>query len=102
MLEWRVRFLSFFQTLKFITMATQENSIKKDLDNVADRIANDQKMGKNRAIVWIVLIFSMVVVAIFVGCTTSHRVSQSASTFKSGDTLTTTIIYQQTGNIKKR
>ena len=102
MLEWRARFLSFFQTLKIHTMITQENSTKKNLDNVVDQIGNDQKMNKNRAIVWIVLIVAMVVVAIFASCTTSHRVSQSASTFKSGDTLTTTIIYQQTGNLKKR
>jgi Kef-type K+ transport system membrane component KefB len=65
-------------------------------------IYNRLKKSKNRAIVWIVLIVAMVVVAIFASCTTSHRVSQSASTFKSGDTLTTTIIYQQTGNLKKR
>lgn len=83
-------------------MITRENSTKKNLDNVADQIGKDQKMGKNRAIVWIVLILSMAVVAILAGCTTSHRVSQSASTFKSGDTLTTTIIYQQTGNFQKR
>lgn len=83
-------------------MATQENSTKKNLDNIADQIGKDQKMGKNRAIVWIVLILSMVVVSIFASCATSHRVSQSASTFRSGDTLTTTIIYQQTGSFKKR
>ena len=83
-------------------MVAQENSTKKNLNNVADQIGKDQKMGKNRAIVWIVLIVSMVVVAIFASCTTSHKVSQSAATFKSGDTLTTTIIYQQTGNLKRR
>ena len=83
-------------------MTTQENSTKRNLDNVANQIGNDQKMNKNRAIVWIVLIVAMVVVAIFASCTTSLRVSQSASTFKSGDTLTTTIIYQQTGNLKRR
>lgn len=83
-------------------MITQENSTKKNLDNVADQIGKDQKMGKNRAIVWIVLILSMVAVTIFASCTASHRVSQSASTFKSGDTLTTTIIYQQTGKFNKR
>lgn len=95
-------FYRSFNLKKIITMITQENSTKKNLDNVADQIGKDPKMGKNRAIVWIVLILSMVVVAIFASCTTSHRVSQSASTFKSGDTLTTTIIYQQTGNLKKR
>ena len=82
-------------------MITQENSTKRDLDNVANQIGNDKKMNKNRAIVWIVLIIAMVVVTIFASCTTSHRVSQSASTFKSGDTLTTTIIYQQTGKFQK-
>lgn len=83
-------------------MITQENSTKKNLDNVADQISNNSKMDKNKAIVWIVLIIAMVVVAIFASCTASHRVSQSASTFNSGDTLTTTIIYQQTGNLKRR
>lgn len=83
-------------------MATQENSTKKNLDNVADQIVNDSKMNKNRAIVWIFLIVAMAVVAIFASCATSHRVSQSASTFKSGDTLTTTIIYQQTGNLRRK
>lgn len=82
-------------------MITQANSVKKNLDNVADQIGNNPKMNKNRAIVWIVLILAMVVVTIFASCTTSHRVSQSASTFKSGDTLTTTIIYQQTGKFNK-
>ena len=83
-------------------MITQENSTKRNLDNVANQISSDQKMNKNRAIVWIVLIVAMAVVVIFASCTTSHRVSQSASTFKSGDTLTTTIIYQQTGNLNRR
>ena len=83
-------------------MVTQESSTKKNLDNVANQIGSDQKMNKNRAIVWIVLIVAMAVVAIFASCTTSHRVSQSASTFQSGDTLTTPLIYQQTGNLKRR
>ena len=83
-------------------MITHEISTKKNLDNVADQIGNNSKMDKNKAIVWIVLIVAMVVVAIFASCATAHRVSQSASTFKSGDTLTTTIIYQQTGSFKKR
>ena len=82
-------------------MITQENSTKKNLDNVADQIGNDSKMNKNKAIVWIVLIVAVVVVSFFASCTASHRVSQSASTFKSGDTLTTTIIYQQTGKFRK-
>lgn len=83
-------------------MITQENSTKGNLDNVANQISNDQKMNKNKAVVWIVLIIAIAVVAIFASCSTSHRVSQSASTFKSGDTLTTTIIYQQTGNFKRK
>lgn len=83
-------------------MITQEKSTKNSFDKVTDQIGTDQKMNKNRAIVWIVLIVAIVVVSIFASCTTSHRVSQSASTFKSGDTLTTTIIYQQTGNLKRR
>lgn len=95
-------FYRSFKPQKLTTMITQENSTKKNLDNVADQIGSSSKMNKNKAIVWIVLIIAMVVVAIFASCTASHRVSQSASTFKSGDTLTTTIIYQQTGNLKRR
>lgn len=83
-------------------MTTQKKSTKNSFDEVAHELGKNQKMGKNRAIVWIILILAIMVVAIFASCTTSHRVSQSASTYKSGDTLTTTIIYQQTGNFKKR
>lgn len=83
-------------------MITQEILTNKNLDNVANQLGNNPKMNKNRAIVWIVLIIAMVVVAIFASCATSHSVSQSASTFKSGDTLMTTIIYKQTGNFKRR
>lgn len=83
-------------------MATQENSTKNSFDKVTDQIGADQKMDKGRAFVWIVLIIAIAVVTIFASCSTSHRVSQSASTFKSGDTLTTTIIYQQTGNLKRK
>lgn len=81
-------------------MTPQEKLTENPFDKVTDQIGADQKMNKGRAFVWIVLIIAIAVVAIFASCTTSHRVSQSASTFKSGDTLTTTIIYQQTGNFK--
>lgn len=83
-------------------MTAQGKLTGNSFDNVTDQIGNDSKMNKNRAIVWIVLIIAIAVVTIFASCSTSHRVSQSASTFKSGDTLTTTIIYQQTGSFKKR
>lgn len=83
-------------------MTTQGKSIKNSFDEAVHELGKDQKMSKNRAIVWIILILAIAAVAIFASCTTSHRVSQSASTYKSGDTLTTTIIYQQTGNFKKR
>lgn len=83
-------------------MTTQEKSTKNSFDKVTDQIGAAQKMNKGRAVVWIVLIIAIAVVTIFASCSTSHRVSQSASTFKSGDTLTTTIIYQQTGNFKRK
>lgn len=83
-------------------MTTQEKSTKNSFDKVTDQIGADQKMNKGRAVVWIVLIIAIAVVTILASCSTSHRVSQSASTFKSGDTLTTTIIYQQTGNLKRK
>lgn len=83
-------------------MTTQKQPTKNPFDKVTDQIGADQKMNKGRAGVWIILIIAIAIVSIFASCTTSHRVSQSASTFKSGDTLTTTIIYQQTGNFKRK
>lgn len=83
-------------------MTTQGKLTKNSFDEVTHELGKNQKMNKNQAIVWIVLIFAIAAVAIFASCSTSHRVSQSASTFKSGDTLTTTIIYQQTGNFKRK
>lgn len=83
-------------------MTTQKQPTKNSFDKVTDQIGADQKMNKGRAVVWIVLIIAIAIVAIFASCTTTHRVSQSASTFKSGDTLTTTIIYQQTGDFKRK
>nr|DAQ21246.1 MAG TPA: Thiamine pyridinylase I [Microviridae sp.] len=101
MLEWRARFLSFFHLQKNIIMATQKNSVRENLGTISREMPRTRKMTKNRLIAWIVLIVAVVVVSIFASCTASHRVSQSASTFRSGDTLTTTIIYQQTGKFKK-
>lgn len=83
-------------------MTAQEKLTKSPFDKVIGQIGKDPKMNKGRALVWIVLIIAITVVIVFASCSTSHRVSQSASTFKSGDTLTTTIIYQQTGSFKKR
>lgn len=83
-------------------MSVQKQLVKNPFDKVTDQVGKDPKMNKGRAAVWIVLIVAIAVVTIFVSCSTSHRVSQSASTFKSGDTLTTTIIYQQTGNLKRK
>ena len=83
-------------------MTAQEKLTKNSFDKATDQIGKDPRMNKGRAVVWIILIIAIAVVTIFVSCSTSHRVSQSASTFKSGDTLTTTIIYQQTGSFKKR
>ena len=79
----------------------KKSSSDLQLAEVGSYVANDSKLNKGRAIVWVCLIIALAAVAIFASCTTTHRVSQSASTFKSGDTLTTTIIYQQTGKFKK-
>lgn len=68
---------------------------------LGSHLVNDSRLNKGRVIVWVCLIIALAVVAIFASCSASHRVSQSASTFKSGDTLTTTIIYHQTGKFKK-
>uniref|UniRef100_A0AAU8B605 Uncharacterized protein n=1 Tax=Dulem virus 212 TaxID=3145689 RepID=A0AAU8B605_9VIRU len=36
------------------------------------------------------------------GCASFHGVAQSVMSYQSGDTLTTVIRYEQTGNIKKK
>ncbi len=82
-------------------MSTEKQN-KKNLEDLPHEVLQSEKIGKNKTIILVACIVAAVLIAIFASCTTSHRVSQSASTFKSGDTLTTTIIYQQTGNLKRR
>ena len=59
------------------------------------------KWTKNKTIVAVVMIICATVVALLTSCNAKQFVSQSASTFKSGDTLVTKITYEQIGTIKK-
>lgn len=56
---------------------------------------------KNKTIVAVVMIICATAVVLLTSCNAKQFVSQSASTFKSGDTLVTKITYEQAGIIKK-
>ena len=56
---------------------------------------------KNKTIVAIVTIICATAVALLASCNAKQFVSQSASTFKKGDTVVTKITYEQVGTIKK-
>lgn len=56
---------------------------------------------KNKTIVAVVTIICATAVALLASCNAKQFVSQSASTFKKGDTVVTKITYEQIGTIKK-
>lgn len=56
---------------------------------------------KNKTIIAVVLIICATAVALLASCNAKQFVSQSASTFKKGDTVVTKITYEQVGTIKK-
>ena len=77
-----------------------DQNIKDSIDKIVDQSAKT-KFGKNRLILWIVVILALVILSFICSCSSSHRVMQSASTYKVGDSIVTTIIYQQSGSLKK-
>ena len=56
---------------------------------------------RNKTVIAIVAIICATVVALLTSCNAKQFVSQSASTFKKGDTVVTKITYEQVGTIKK-
>lgn len=56
---------------------------------------------RNKTIIAIVAVICATVIALLTSCNAKQFVSQSASTFKNGDTVTTKITYEQVGTIKK-
>lgn len=56
---------------------------------------------RNKTIIAIIAIICATVVALLTSCNAKQFVSQSASTFKKGDTVVTKITYEQIGTIKK-
>lgn len=56
---------------------------------------------KNKTIIAIFTIICATMIALFTSCNAKQFVSQSASTFKNGDTVVTKITYEQIGTIKK-
>ena len=56
---------------------------------------------RNKTIVAIIAIIGATMIALFASCNAKQFVSQSASTFKKGDTVVTKITYEQIGTIKK-
>ena len=56
---------------------------------------------RDKTIVAVVAIICAATIALLASCNAKQFVSQSASTFKSGDTVVTKITYEQIGTIKK-
>ena len=56
---------------------------------------------RNKTIIAVVAITCATMIALFASCNAKQFVSQSASTFKNGDTVVTKITYEQVGTIKK-
>lgn len=57
--------------------------------------------SKNKTIVAVIITIYAIVLALFTSCNAKQFVSQSASTFKNGDTVVTKITYEQVGTIRK-
>lgn len=57
--------------------------------------------SKNKTIVAVVIVICATTLAVLTSCNAKQFVSQSASTFKNGDTVITKITYEQVGTIKK-
>ena len=62
---------------------------------------NSTGWTRNKTIVAIITIVCATMIALLTSCNAKQFVSQSASTFKSGDTVVTKITYEQVGTIKK-
>lgn len=56
---------------------------------------------RNKTIVAVIMIICATAIALLASCNAKQFVSQSASTFKNGDTVVTKITYEQVGTIKK-
>lgn len=77
-----------------------DQNIKDSIDKTVDQ-SFKIKVGKHRLILWIMIVLALVILSFVCSCSSSHRVMQSASTYKAGDSVVTTIIYQQSGSLKK-
>lgn len=62
---------------------------------------NSTGWTRNKTIIAIIAIICATVVVLLTSCNAKQYVSQSASTFKNGDTVVTKITYEQVGTIKK-
>lgn len=56
---------------------------------------------KNKTIIAVIMIVCATAVVLLTSCNAKQFVSQSASTYKNGDTVVTKITYEQIGAIKK-
>lgn len=66
-----------------------------------ENFLNSTGWTRNKTIIAIIAIVSATVIALLTSCNAKQFVSQSASTFKNGDTVVTKITYEQVGTIKK-
>lgn len=62
---------------------------------------NSTGWTRNKTIIAIITIICATAITFLTSCNAKQFVSQSASTFKNGDTVVTKITYEQVGTIKK-
>lgn len=62
---------------------------------------NSTGWTRNKTIIASIAIICATIIALLTSCNAKQFVSQSASTFKNGDTVVTKITYEQIGTIKK-
>ena len=71
------------------------------MSNQNENFLQSSGWTKNKTIIAIVAIICATMIALFTSCAAKQFVSQSASTFKNGDTVVTKITYEQVGTFKK-
>lgn len=90
------------RTLSIVLLKFQ--IMNKDFKNSTDESVDQStkiKTANVRFVLWMMIAINLILLCIVYSCSSSHKVMQSASTYKVGDSVVTTIIYQQNGSLKK-
>lgn len=90
------------RTLSIVLLKSQimDKDFKNSTDESVDQ-STKTKTANVRFVLWMMIAINLILLCIVCSCSSSHKVMQSASTYKAGDSVVTTIIYQQSGSLKK-